>query len=165
MQPNKLFTMLGVMLSLGSTNVSAAPATGNYVLNVVGYLRQPINKFGSVQCSATAFLVPDTSGSPTLANLSAAILANSALTSASSAATVSGQNFSCQLIVPFSFNNVLAGQKVIVAYTVRVRDDVMIDPTVIPPAPLPITGNRTTRQTIPNLTPTSQALPTVNVYL
>lgn len=165
MQPNKIFTVLGVMLSLGSTNVSAAPATGGYVLNIVGYLRQPINKFGNVQCSATAFLVPDTSGSPTLANLSAAVLANSALTSASIAATVSGQNISCQLIVPFSFNNVLAGQKVVVAYTVRVRDDIIIDPTVIPPVPLPVSGNRTTRQTIPNLTPTSQTLPTVNVYL
>ncbi len=165
MQPNKLFTMLGVMLSLGATNVSAAPATGNYVLNVVGYLRQPINKFGSVQCSATAFLVPDTSGAPTVANLSAAVLANSALTSAASTATVSGQNFSCQLIVPFSFNNVLAGQKVIVAYTVSVRDNVFVDPTVNPPALLPVSGSRSTRQTIPNLTPATQALPTVNVYL
>lgn len=165
MQPKKLLTMLGVMLSVGSTNASAAPATGGYVLNIVGYLRQPINKFGSVQCSATAFLVPDTSGSPTVANLSAAILANSALTSASSAAVLSGQNFSCQLIVPFTFNNVLAGQQVIVTYTVRVRDEVILDPTVNPPALLPVTGSRSTRQTIPNLTPTTQTLPTVNVYL
>lgn len=165
MQTNKLLTILGVTLSLGSTNVSAAPASGNYVLNVSGFLRQPINKFGSVNCSATAFLVPDTTGAPTVANLSAAILANSALTSAASAAQVTGQNFTCQIIVPFLFNNVIAGQKVAIAYTISVKDDVFVDPTVVPPVLLPTSGNRKTRQIIPNLTPAGQTLPAVNVYL
>jgi len=165
MRTNKLLTVLGVMLSLGSTNASAAPASGNYILNVAGILKAPINKFGSVKCSATAFLAPDTTGAPTVANLSAAILANSALTSSSAQATVSGQNFSCQIVVPFSFRNVLPGQKVIVAYTISVSDHVLVDPTVNPPAVLPTSGDRATRQTIPDLTPTSQTLPKVAPYL
>lgn len=149
---------------LQATPNAIAASSGNYVINVAGFLRLPINKYGTVSCSATAFLVPDTSGGTAVANLSAAILANSGLSSASAPATVSGQHFSCQVIVPFLFNNSGSGQNVTIAYTVKVHDTVMIDLATTPPTPLPTTGNRVTRQLIPNVPASSQTF-NVNIYI
>jgi len=154
--------------SLQEANVAQAQsAGGNFHIYVNGYLRVPLSVNGGVGCSASAILVPDTTSAPTVGNLSAAILANTSLASSVAApATVSGQNFSCQVDIPFLFNSVVSGQKILIVYTIKVIDPNSFNFSTNPPTPIVGSGTRATRQLIPNVIPSNgdQSF-SVNAYL
>jgi hypothetical protein len=165
----KIGALIGALM-LSSSQAMAGSASGNIGLNFSGFLRTQISSGGRVTCSATAFMVPDTTnGSLNISALSASILTNSALSSSQwVAATVQTdkQTFTCSVIVPYLFNNVVTGQKLAVTWTVAVQDDFYVSPTINGGFQiLPGSGSRKTKQIIPNLDPAAPTVPLIQVYL
>jgi len=119
-----------VALAAGAVAMFAAPApagtqiVGQFVLDISGFIKN-VPATPMVSCSAVAFLVPDTSANPTVSQLAAAVLLNSGgSASGGISATVAAnkQNFTCQVTVPYSFNNYNTGQQVIVVFKVSGQD-------------------------------------------
>jgi hypothetical protein len=120
------FAMIGAAaLCAISAPTSAAQVAGTLVVDISGFMRIKPGPNASVGCKGTALVVPDTSANPNISQLAAALLMNTgANDSGNIPATIAanGQNFTCQITVPFSFNNIAAGQQIIVVYTVSGND-------------------------------------------
>lgn len=120
------FLVIGCIIgaSICPSIADAAQMYGNIILNITGGFRVPVTQGGTVKCSGVVVLAPDTSASPSIGALSAALLFNSGINSASKAGTVAagGQTFSCQVVVPYNFNNIVGNQQIVIAYSVVAND-------------------------------------------
>jgi hypothetical protein len=149
----KLAFLIGVLASGWVANVaSAAPiqVSGYYSVAINGFLRLPISQGGQVTCTGYLYAVPNTAGNLVIANIPAAILANSATSNGSTTATIAAnkQNFDCQITVPFYYNAFdSATQSLYLVYSVKLNDPGFINTAVNPPVFVPGTGVRSNRQT------------------
>lgn len=108
-----------IVLALSPTIASASVVYGTIVVYISGTFKTPVAGT-TVKCSGSVFLAPDTSSSPSIASLSAALLFNGGVNSASAAGNVPNVNqFTCLVNVPYVFNNAVANQQLVIAYALE----------------------------------------------